>query len=107
MEQRPLPYFLVLGPYDYESLHLSRTLHYTSTIFQFLNFLIMKNSKNVSGGPMVKNLPCDAGDAGSTPGLGRFQKPWGNEALVPQLLKPGRSKVFALQEEKPAQHNEE
>ena len=30
------------------------------------------------GGPVVKNLPCNAGDTGSIPGLGRSHMPQGN-----------------------------
>ena len=30
------------------------------------------------GGPVVKNLPANAGDMGLIPGLGRFHMPWGN-----------------------------
>ena len=30
------------------------------------------------GGPMVKNLPANAGDTGSIPDLGRFHVPQGN-----------------------------
>ena len=29
------------------------------------------------GGPMVKNLPANAGDMGLIPSLGRFYKLWG------------------------------
>ena len=35
---------------------------------------------------MVKNLPANAGDMGSSPGLGRSHMPQSNEARVPQLL---------------------
>ena len=30
------------------------------------------------GGPVVKNLPANAGDTGLIPGLGRSHKPWSN-----------------------------
>ena len=30
------------------------------------------------GGPVVKNLPANAGEMGSIPGLGRFHMPWGS-----------------------------
>ena len=42
------------------------------------------------GGPVVKNLPVNAGDTDSIPGPGRSHMPLGNQALVMQLLKPGR-----------------
>ena len=37
------------------------------------------------GGPVVKNLPCNAGDTGLIPSLGIYHMPWGNYAQVPQL----------------------
>ena len=41
------------------------------------------------GGPVVENLPANAGDTVSIPGPGRFHMPpQGNEAGAPQLLKP-------------------
>ena len=39
------------------------------------------------GGPVLKNLPVNAGDEGPIPGPGRFHMPQGNEARVSQLLK--------------------
>ena len=38
------------------------------------------------GGAVVENLPADAGDTGSCPGLGRSHTPRSNEAREPQLL---------------------
>ncbi|KAJ8789500.1 hypothetical protein J1605_022027 [Eschrichtius robustus] len=38
------------------------------------------------GGAVVENLPANAGDTGSSPGLGRFHMPWSNWAREPQLL---------------------
>ena len=38
------------------------------------------------GGAVVKNLPANAGDTGSSPGPGRSHITWSNEARVPQLL---------------------
>ena len=38
------------------------------------------------GGTVVKNLPANAGDTGSSPGLGRFHMLWSNKACAPQLL---------------------
>ena len=35
---------------------------------------------------MVKNLPANAGDAGSSPGPGRSHMPRSNKACAPQLL---------------------
>ena len=39
-------------------------------------------------GAVVKNPPANAGDTGSSPGLGRSPMPQSNEAREPQLLKP-------------------
>ena len=36
------------------------------------------------GGPVVKNLPANAGDTGSISGLGKFHMPQGNYACVSQ-----------------------
>ena len=38
------------------------------------------------GGAVVENLPANAGDMGSSPGLGRSHMPWSNWAREPQLL---------------------
>ena len=73
-------------------------------------------------GPLVKNPPANAGDMGSTPGLGRFHMPRGNKApkprllslssgaCVPQVLSPRAAtteacmpRTHALQQEKPLQ----
>ena len=35
---------------------------------------------------MVENLPANAGDTGSSPGLGRSHMPWSNWAREPRLL---------------------
>ena len=38
------------------------------------------------GGAVVKNLPANSGDTGSSPGPGRSHMPRSNKARVPQLL---------------------
>ena len=38
------------------------------------------------GGAVVENLPANAGDTGSSPGLGRSHMPRSSWARVPQLL---------------------
>ena len=38
------------------------------------------------GGTVVKNLPANAGDTGSSPGQGRSHMPQSNWACAPQLL---------------------
>ena len=48
-----------------------------------------KNKKFIRGfpgGAVVENLPANAGDTGSSPGLGRAHMPRNNEAREPQLL---------------------
>ena len=62
------------------------------------------------GGVVVKNLPANAGDTGSIPGLGRSHMPQSNEACVPQLLSPYSTtteahppRSCAPQQEKPPQ----
>ena len=64
----------------------------------------------------IKNLPANAGDKGSIPGLQRFHTPHGNQAHVPQLLsqdsrdhKPQPLKPLALESvlyNKRSHHNE-
>ena len=48
---------------------------------------------------MVKSPTASAGDTGSNPGLGSFHVPQGNQAHVPQLLKPACTGARALQRE--------
>ena len=38
------------------------------------------------GGTVVENLPADAGDTGSSPGLGGSHMPWSDWAREPQRL---------------------
>ena len=45
-----------------------------------------KELRSIPGGAVVKNLPGNAGDAGSIPGLGSSHMPRNNEASAPQLL---------------------
>ena len=40
-------------------------------------------TEEFSGGPMVKNMPSNAGDMGSIPDLGRFHMLPDNKACVP------------------------
>ena len=37
-----------------------------------------KNLQDFPGGAVVKNLPANAGDMGSSPGLGTSHMPWSN-----------------------------
>ena len=45
-----------------------------------------KLNEGFPGGAVVENLPANAGDTGSSPGLGRSHMPRSNEVRVPQLL---------------------
>ena len=42
--------------------------------------------RDFPGGAVVRNPPANAGDTGSSPGLGRSHMPRSNEAHEPQLL---------------------
>ena len=44
--------------------------------------------KDLAGGPVVRNLPANAGDTSSIPGPGGSHMTWSNKAHVPQLLSP-------------------
>ena len=64
------------------------------------------------GGAVVKNLPANAGDTGSSPGPGRSHMPRSNSAHAPQLLKPKRLEPMlhdkrSHHSEKPAHCNKE
>ena len=39
---------------------------------------IFKKQEGFPGGTVVKNPPANAGDTGSSPGLGRSHMPWSN-----------------------------
>ena len=48
--------------------------------------IIKKSTKGFPGGAVVESLPADAGDTGSSPGLGGSHMPRSNWAHEPQLL---------------------
>ena len=52
------------------------------------SFLVYKNywTLGFPGGAVVESLPANAGDMGSSPGLGRSHMPQSNWAREPQLL---------------------
>ena len=68
-------------------------------------YLISKNQakRDFPGGPVVKNLPANAGDSGSTPELGRFLMQQGNQSHNYWSL--GLLKTHGLQQEKPMPHD--
>ena len=51
-----------------------------------LNIHIKYKVEGFPGGPVVENPPANAGDTGSSPGLGRSHMPRSNWAREPQLL---------------------
>ena len=64
--------------------------------------------QGLSGGPVVKSLPCNAEDIDSIPGWGRSHMPQSNQACEQQLLSPCTTtteahtpRAPALQQEKP------
>ena len=51
------------------------------------SFSLLKiHHRGFPGGAVVENLPANAGDTGSSPGLGRSHMPQSNWAREPQLL---------------------
>ena len=48
--------------------------------------LIKKNTEGFPGGAVVENLPANARDTGSSPGLGRSHMPRSSQAREPQLV---------------------
>ena len=59
------------------------------------------SEKLVVGGPVVKNLPANAGDNGFHPWSGKFLHATGNEACAPQVLSP-HPRACATRQEKPS-----
>ena len=57
----------------------------SKTVIHFLLFKILC-SGGFPGGAVVENPPANAGDTGSSPGLGRSHMPRSNWAREPQLL---------------------
>ena len=52
-----------------------------------MKFKVLKRtSRDFPGGAMVKNLPANAGNTGSSPGPGRSHMPRSDWARAPQLL---------------------
>ena len=53
----------------YQALEIKRCLSYS---------LSLKDLQSRNGGTVVKNPPVNAGDTGSSSGLGRSHMPWSN-----------------------------
>ena len=71
---------------------------------RLLRFIIKRTIQYFPGGPVVKNLPANAGDMGLIPGLGRFDMSWSNQVCGPQLLKLMHPRAHALKQEKPTHY---
>ena len=56
---------------------------------------------------MVENLPANAGDTGSSPGLRRSHMPWSNWAREPARLEPVLCNKRGCDSERPAHRDEE
>ena len=52
----------------------------------YFKITVIKTVWGFPGGAVVENLPANAGDMGSSPGLGRSHMPQSNWACEPQLL---------------------
>ena len=63
-------------------MHVWLTQLYSGDSFAFLKM----KEEVFPGGAVVENLPANAGDTGSSPGLGRSHMPPSNQAREPQLL---------------------
>ena len=55
-------------------------------LYIIIKILLRTQSLGFPGGAVVENLPANAGDPGSSPGLGRSHMPQSNWAREPQLL---------------------
>ena len=68
-----------------------------------------RKAEDFPGATGANNLPANAGDTSSIPGLGRSHMPWSNKVHVPELLSPraATSEVlmptFCAPQEKPPQ----
>ena len=81
------------GSSSYPPSFLSRSYHYskpqkisTNNILNKCPPFKNKLAEGCPGDTVVKNPPANAGDMGSSPGLGRSYVPWSNKARGPQLL---------------------
>ena len=73
------PWSFMLDPQTFSALESFRTIWVTWGASK-------TNIRGFPGGAVVENLPANAGDTGSSPGLGRSHMPRSNWAREPQLL---------------------
>ena len=73
--------------------------------------VLLKKITDLPSGLVVKNLPANAADTGSIPGLRGSPMPWSSEACVPQQLKPALELMLhnkrSHHNTKPAHHSKE
>ena len=67
-------------------LYVSCLFVYRVVLFYFLEFLLLLRLLGFPGGAVVESLPANAGDTGSSPGLGGSRMPRSGWAREPQLL---------------------
>ena len=67
-------------------IYPEKTIIQKETCTTMFTAALFKIAKDLPGGTMVKNPPANAGDTGSSPGLGRSHMPRSSEARAQQLL---------------------
>ena len=67
-------------------LHIVKMSILCKLFFRFITISIKIHMWGFPGGAVVENLPANAGDTGSSPGLGRSHMPRSSQAREPQLL---------------------
>ena len=84
---------------NFEKEEQNRRTH-TSRLQNLLKSYSNQNSVvGFPGGAVVKNLPANAGDAGSSPGPGRSHMPWSGWARAPQLLRSHEPQLLSPHEQ--------
>ena len=71
---------------DKERLEVNTRKNTQQVLYGPITYYLKADSGGFPGGAVVENLPADAGDTGSSPGLGRSHMPRSNWAREPQLL---------------------
>ena len=57
---------------------MNEVLIHATTWMKLKTIMLNEISQDFPGGTVVKNLPANAGDTGSSPGPGRSHMPWSN-----------------------------
>ena len=66
----------------------TRFFHWLATMEAPKSYNLVTKKLKITGGPVAKNLPANAGDIGLIPGPGRFHMPRGSLVCAAQLLSP-------------------